>query len=108
MRRGPYLLACPACGAPAGERCADLAAYPLGWRKGARAVLFAHPARAAAAAPRFVTQEGGRLHRLGQTDLDGSLRARCGLVVPAAFVVPVGDELRNRLEDCGNCSRAGL
>ena len=101
-------VACPKCGAPAGERCVELGLHPYGWRKDAQQVVFAHSERAAAASPRFVTQQGERLHRLAQHDLDGAMRARCGLVVPAGFLVPVGDALRSRLHDCGSCARAGL
>lgn len=106
--RGPLLVACPRCGAPVGERCVDLELHPFGWRKGARRVLFAHPARRDAADPRFVTQEGFRLHRLAAEYVDGTLRARCGVRSSDGHKVEHGDALRHRLEDCGNCARAGL
>lgn len=106
--RGPLLVACRACGAPVGERCVDLSLHPLGWRMAARRVLFAHAERALDCAPRFVTIQGARLHRLAQHDLDGSMRARCGLVAVDGYLVQVDDRLRERLEDCGNCARAGL
>ncbi len=100
------VVACPTCSAPAGERCVDLSSYPLGWRGGARGVLFPHEARVAEASPRFVTTEGDRLHRLAQHDLDGTLRSRCGLSEPSGYLVPPGDSLLVRLVDCGNCARS--
>jgi len=69
-------------------------------------VLFAHALRVAAASPRFVTVAGDRLHWLATRDLDGALRARCGITDPAGFEVPLGDGLRARLRDCANCARA--
>lgn len=109
MSRPSYsasLVVCPRCGAPAGERCVDLARYPLGWRGGVGGVVFPHEQRVAAASPRFVTVEGDRLHRLATRDPDGTLRARCGIRDPHGFEVRLGDSLRRRLQDCRNCDRA--
>jgi hypothetical protein len=106
LSRAALGVACPRCGAPIGERCVDLARYPLGWRGGVRGVLFSHKQRTASR--RFVTLEGDRLHRLGQIELDGAFRSRCGLAVPAGdgHLVEPGDGLLERLVDCGNCARS--
>ncbi len=91
----PLRITCPRCGAAPGVRCAA-----------GRAILPCKARTEAVADRRFITQEGGRLHRVAQHDLDGTIRSRCGIADPLAYLVPVGDSLLDRLVDCGNCARS--